>query len=218
MSKTKTIVFDFDGVISDSYDLALEVYRLSRPSMTPERFEKLWDGNITKAKFEDKEINKIDFFKEIDIRYKKLGISSEVKTGIKKLNQEFQLFIISSSSNTTIKYYLTKHSILDLFTEIYGYETHKLKDVKFKMLFDKYNLNPDEVIFVTDTSGDVYEAKKARIKNIIGILGFQKYNSLKKSKPMTIVNNFSELTDYLFKKYSNIIQHRDKRLQKSSLN
>ena len=207
MKKIKTIVFDLDGVISDSYDLALEVYRLSRPTMTPERFEKLWDGNIRKAKFEDKEINKIDFFKEIDLRYQKLGIRTNVKDGIKILSQQFQLFIISGSSNSTIKNYLSKHSLIDFFTEIFGFETHYLKDVKFKMLFDKYNLKPDEVVFITDTAGDVYEAKKANVKNIIGILGFQPYNSLKKSKPTIIVNDFNELIDYILKKYSNNTPH-----------
>lgn len=203
MNKIKTIIFDQDGVISDSYDLALEVYRLSRPTMTPERFERLWDGNITKAVYKDKEVNKIDFFKEIDKRYKKLGIKPGVKEGIKAMCKKFQLFIISSSSEATIKNYLSKHSIINCFSEIYGYETHPLKDEKFKMLFNKYNLKPSEVVFVTDTAGDVYEAKNVNIKNIIGILGFQSYNSLNKSKPSIIVNNFKELTGYLLKKYKN---------------
>ncbi len=48
--------------------------------------------------------------------------------------------------------------------------------------------------FISDTSGDIYEAKEAGIGYIIGILGgYQTKGSIEKAKPNTIVKDFDDL-------------------------
>jgi phosphoglycolate phosphatase-like HAD superfamily hydrolase len=75
------------------------------------------------------------------------------------------------------------------------------KTRKFNSIFKKYSANPASAIFVTDTSGDVKEAKQASIGTIIGILGgYQDEEYLKQSKPNFIVKNFSELEKLIYGK------------------
>ena len=47
-----------------------------------------------------------------------------------------------------------------------GAETAESKEVKFQILLDNYQLQKDEVIFITDTLGDILEANNAGIKSL----------------------------------------------------
>lgn len=90
-----------------------------------------------------------------------MPISDDIKKIIKNLSKKSRLFIVSSTINKTIEDYLLRHCILKCFTEILGYDIEKSKVKKFKMLFDKYSINPQNAIFISDTSGDIKEAKEA---------------------------------------------------------
>ena len=61
------------------------------------------------------------------------------------------------------------------------------------MLFDEYKLKPDECIFVTDTLGDLLEAKELNIGTIAVTWGYHEEERLKFGHPDIIINNFDEL-------------------------
>lgn len=194
----KNIIFDFDGVIVDSFDIAFETNKLARPTLTRERYRAKFNGNINDAKHEDEKVNDIDFFYEFGEKFKHLGIKSDIKNNIKKLSEENNLFIVSSTPNPIISDYLQRHSLLGAFTELYGLDVHKSKVLKFNMIFEKYKISPNQTIFVTDTSGDVIEAKEVKIDFIIGILGgYQDEESLQKANPDMIVKDFNNLIEVI---------------------
>ncbi|MBI2474864.1 HAD family hydrolase [Candidatus Uhrbacteria bacterium] len=198
MDHKPTIIFDFDGVIADSFDIAFEVNKLSRPTLTLERYQNAFNGNINEVKYEDKVVKKIDFFREYGDRFKHLGIDSKKKDFIQKLSQEFQLFIISSTRSDIIQDYLQSHGILSCFQKILGNEVHTSKVEKFKMLFEKYALEPNNVTFITDTAGDIAEAKKVGVKIIVGILGgYQNEQNLINGNPSIVVKDFSQFYDFV---------------------
>lgn len=198
MKNNKIIIFDFDGVIADSLNIAFEVNKLSKPSLTLERYRAGYNGNINEVQYKDKVVNKINFFKEYGERFADLGIDPEKKNFIQKLAQEFQLFIISSTTGDIIREYLKRHDIFDCFTDIFGNEIDTSKVKKFHMLFNQYNIKADDVIFITDSSGDVDEAKEAGVRTIVGILGgYQNEEILEKSTPTTILSNFSQFYDFV---------------------
>ena len=61
------------------------------------------------------------------------------------------------------------------------------------MIFEKYNVYPSQTIFLTDTSGDIEEAREAKINFIVGILGgYQNEDNIKKANPNTIVKDFND--------------------------
>ena len=58
--KEKIIIFDFDGVIVDSFAVAFETNKLARPTLTRERYRSKFNGNINDAQFEDEQVREID--------------------------------------------------------------------------------------------------------------------------------------------------------------
>ena len=129
--KEKIIIFDFDGVIVDSFNVAFEVNRLAKPTITKERYQAKFNGNIADAKHEDEKVREIDFFYEYGERFKKLGINQNIKEAIVKLSKNHKLFIVLSTINSIIEEYLKRHGLLDSFTEILGFdvETSKVKNL-----------------------------------------------------------------------------------------
>lgn len=192
--KDKVIIFDFDGVIADSFDIAFEVNKLSKPTLTKERYRMKFNENISKVKYEDKKVREINFFDEYGKRFESLGINKNIKQTIKDLSKDHMLFIVSSTINSIIEEYLSRHKIINCFTEILGCDIEKSKIKKFNIIFKKYKILPEEAIFITDTSGDIEEAKEAKIGLIIGILGgYQDKENLEKAKPHIIIKNFEKL-------------------------
>lgn len=190
--KEKIIIFDFDGVIVDSFDIAYDVNKLARPTITRERYQAIFNGNFADAKYEDKNVKEIDFFYEYGKRFKHLSIDQNIKDSIIKLSQDYKLFIVSSTINSIIEEYLKRHGLLEAFTEILGFDIETSKVKKFNMIFEKYNITPNQTIFLTDTSGDINEAKEAKINFIVGILGgYQNEENIRKANPNAIVKNFN---------------------------
>jgi len=198
MSDNKVIFFDFDGVIADSLSIAFEVARMSRPHLTLDKYRAYFDGNIHEVNHEDGAVRKVDFIEEYGKRFEDLGIEEQKTHVIRKLSESFRLFIISSTTGGIIRSYLQQHGILSCFTDILGNEVHQSKVEKFQMLFQKYNIDPNEVIFITDTTGDIKEAKKAGVQTIVGIAGgFQE--NLERENPSIIVRDFAQFYDFVQK-------------------
>lgn len=115
---------------------------------------------------------------------------------IKTLKKFGDLYIISSTKENSIEKFLN-HNGLNYFDEILGRDFHKSKVKKFKFLLKKYNLNPNEIVFVSDTLGDILEAKKVNVKTIAVDYGFHDIERLSKGNPFKIVSNFEELLEVI---------------------
>ena len=188
------IVFDFDGVIADSFDLALATVQMSMPSMTSESYRAMFNGNINDAKPKEKVVRQIDFFEEFSKKFLTLGMTLEVKETLLSISNDNRLFIISSSTNALIEEYLKRHGVLDCFSSILGVDIEKSKVKKFKMLFADFEVDPEALIFVTDTSGDIREAKTAGVKNTFGILGgYQDESIILEAEPTGILRSFNNI-------------------------
>jgi len=193
MRQEKIIIFDFDGVIADTFEIAFAINKISRPRISREDYRRLFDGNIYDTYFKDPPIAKVDFFAEYGQQFKTLGIDEKIKLNIKKLSQNFSLFIISSTTNAIINEYLERHEILGCFTEVLGCDVETSKIKKFNLIFEKYKITPDQGIFITDTVGDIKEAKAVKINFIIGILGgYQSRETLEKAAPQAIAEDFDD--------------------------
>lgn len=193
MRKEKIIIFDFDGVIADSFEIAFDINKIARPRLTREQYRKLFDGNIYDAKFDEPAEAEIDFFAEAEGQYKVLGIDEKIKLVIKKLNENYRLFIISSTTSPIISEYLERHGLLACFAEIFGWEIETSKIKKFEILFKKYEISPTDAMFISDTSGDIREAKEAKVNFIVGIIGgYQSRASLEKARPDVIAEDIND--------------------------
>ncbi len=116
---------------------------------------------------------------------------------IKKLSKKYKLFIISSCSEKNINLYLKNNNIDNLFIEVLGRETNFSKIEKFKTVFQKYNTNSKNCIFITDTLGDIKEANKVKIDSLAVTWGYHEKERLKKENPKYIINKPNEIINNL---------------------
>ncbi len=188
--KKKFILFDFDGVIADSFAPAYETIKLIYTGLTEEDYRKGFEGNINdwNGPLYSECRKDIDFFSEYIPRFKECAtIMPDVPQAIAELANKYTLIVISSTTTGPIKDFMEKYKLSGHFTEIMGNDIHESKVEKIKMVFDKYKIGPAESIFITDTLGDIKEAEKMGVKSIGVSWGFQSKDTLLKGNPLCIV-------------------------------
>lgn len=195
----KFVIFDFDGVLINEYS---EHYKMNKEwitGLTEEEFLKLFDGNAIK---EDIKLNerKTDFnFKRQFSDYKStILIKEKIKKFLLELSKKYTLGINTSGAEKGTNSSLKFNGIDALFSFVYGSETDMLKTKKFELAMKNFDFNKNECVYVTDTVGDVLEARKVGINSIAVDFGYHGRERLEKSKPLKIVSSFDELRDSIF--------------------
>lgn len=190
--KKRPLVFDFDGVLVDTYEYSRNICTKLGIGVSHEEFKAHHDGNV----FEKPKIN---FTPEIANEFYEQyfenihGVKPFLTLDeVKKLYENYDLFIISSNSEKAIEKFLSHHE-LDYFKEVLGAHFHKSKVDKFKYIIEKYSLNPEEIIFVTDTLGDILEGNKVGVKTIAVDYGYHEKERLMKGNPYKIISSFENI-------------------------
>ena len=193
MKNKKTILFDFDGVIVDSFQPAFEVSRDIRKSwmdFTKDDYRKCFEDNPYDAfaKIDkNKKVATEKFFKIYIPRFLKLLVIEGIVDILRCLSKKYKLIIISSTVSSPIREWLTGHNLIHCFTEIMGSDVHKSKVEKMKMIFKKYKILANDCVFITDTLGDLREANKMGINSLVVTYGFHDKDTLKKGNPVGFI-------------------------------
>lgn len=172
---TKIVVFDMDGVIFDSIEESMKTVAKQYPGLTPKMHKELLTGNFHE---EIKKITlpkKIETEEEIKIRqeeYSKIKSKSPMYEGIENLliklhGLGYILALNTSAFSRNTLPILENSKITHLFDTVATAELSKSKMEKFEMIRDKYTVTEENVLFVTDTLGDLREADEANIPTII---------------------------------------------------
>jgi len=197
----KAVVFDFDGVIHDTYELAYQInVEITGGALTREEHRDFFNGNMFERVIVDKEKEKIEsenFYRLQNEAFEHLKIDKNIKNNLEKLAKKYSLFIISSNQEEALNIYFQNNKFTHIFKEILGSETHQSKVEKFKYLFEKYSLVADDCIFVTDTLGDILEGNKVGVRTIAVDFGFHKRDRLEKGNPFKIVSSFDEVVEVI---------------------
>jgi phosphoglycolate phosphatase len=190
----KTIIFDFDGVIADTLNIAFEIAKINYPSLTIDSYKDKWKVRFSEVIFTEPKVGpKISFDEEYAKKVKDLKIDPLKKEILQKLSKDFDFHIISGNNSKTIREFCISNNI-DYFIEIMGNDVDVSKVNKFNTLFKKYNLNPKDLIFITDTAGDIIEAKEVGIKTVIAITsGFQDEVVLREAEPTYLIDSILDL-------------------------
>lgn len=194
----KTLLFDFDGVIFDSFGPVFEINKILTPGLTEEQMKERFVGNINESIV--KEMGH-DGAKENDGKFfdlyipimMGLNIFPGMADAIKKLSEKYRLIIVSSTITGPIREYMDKYDVSKYFEEIMGNDIHKSKVEKIKMVFDKYGVSAGDCLFITDTLGDLLEAEQTGVEGIGVAWGFHGAEILEKGKPVVLVNTPEEL-------------------------
>lgn len=195
------VLFDFDGVIADSFQASFEVQQLICPHVTLDQYRRRFEGNINE--WEEPMRNhtndcrrNVDFF---DIYIPKMKQEVQIVPGMKEviqsLQQNYRLIVISSTITSPIQDFLEKCNLADQFTLIMGNDVHTSKVEKIKIVFEKQSCEPNDCVFITDTLGDMHEASRMGVRAIGTTWGFHAPETLQRGNPFRLVHQPNDLLD-----------------------
>ncbi len=187
----KNVIFDWSGTLNndvDSYvDIVNEVFRMMKYDkvMTKEEIRReftipymiFWNKYFPDLTKEDQD----DMFRKV-IHLKRCELYPGVKEFLFELKEKgIKIFVVSSDLKRTLIPEATKDGVKDIFVEIFAHVY--LKGPKIKEVVENYNLNPEETLYVGDTSGDIDAGKEAGVKTMAVNWGIQCEEKLKEAEP-----------------------------------
>jgi len=204
------VIFDFDGTIVDSLDVAVQLI-----NQAAEKY------NFQPIKSEDLEklrrMPMLERFKafnvspyhipriglEITRNYAKSLSSIKIFDGMREViltlkERGLTLSIISSNSNQNIRRFLAENK-LDVFDHIYCSKNLFGKERTIGSLIKKLNLNRNELIYVGDEHRDIMACQANRIKVIAVTWGLDTVETLEEAQPSFLARKPSDILDIIAK-------------------
>lgn len=187
------ILFDFDGVIVDSFATAFTASKMLHPDMTAEEYRTRFEGNInidngahrhTAACHHERDI----FFEYTSRMKDEVTVVPGMADALSILNDHFRMIIISSMTSGPIADFLRIHNLDRYFMEIMGNDIHESKIEKINMAFAKHDAQARDCVFVTDTLGDFYEAARVGVGAIGVSWGYHERERLHREQFFRIVD------------------------------
>lgn len=210
MKKIKAVIFDWNGVITDSLKLDHSIFiddikkKNLKASESLKFYRDLYNSNIFKA------LLKIGFTKqdfENDVEYKRLYLENMHKSKIfpgmkqvlKTLKRKYKLAMVSSNYKAAIDTFNRKYGLGGIFDCILTADEHKMKEEKIKIFLDKFYLKKSEVIFIGDVVSDIMACRKTGLKIIAVTWGYHEKYRLKRAKPDFIAERPKDIIKILDK-------------------
>jgi phosphoglycolate phosphatase-like HAD superfamily hydrolase len=170
----KTLIFDFDGVIVDSFEVVLSVLqelhkKYDLPELTADGLRTFFEKNIWTSYAElglsetTTQNLKDDIRKWLTQRNPEIKIYPGIKKVLQQLAKDNQLIIVTSNSKVATEQKLESVGLLDLFEKVIGIETPGHKQEKIKMALEE-SAFPSYLI--TDTTGDLEEVEDLLLTTI----------------------------------------------------
>lgn len=191
-SNKKTILFDFDGVLIDSFQsiFAANKEYPQMADLTKEEYRGYYAGNFFESfskRNKNKQITDEQFYKAYIPKFSQLPALGGIQEALEALFRDYRLVIISSTVSSSIKKWLVDRKLAHFFAEIMGADVRKSKVEKVNMVFKKYKIKASDCVFITDTLGDVLEARKAGITSLAVTYGFHDKKTLQKGRPVGFI-------------------------------
>lgn len=204
----KYVIFDFDGTLVDSKDIAIasinklsEKYKFKR--VLDEEIEYLRKLSIPeKCKALNVPIYKLpiwaaDFYTLYRNAMKELHMFDGIREMLMALKQRgYEIAIISSNSEHIIRDFLSKYKI-EVIDKIHCSKNLFGKDKIIKRFLSRNKLTSSEVIYVGDEHRDIVACRKNSIKVIWVSWGFDVLETLEDETPDYIVNKPDEILNIL---------------------
>lgn len=205
----KLVVFDFDGTIADSYQAIVKISNQlsSEFGYKPiDKEEMLLLKNLSSReviKQSEVSIFKIPFLlkrlqKELGKEIKNLEPIGGMDLVLRQLKQRgYHLGIITSNAQDNVLAFLAKHQLDSIFDFIDSGTTIFGKHRIINYVLKKYQIEPNQLVYVGDETRDIRAAKKSKVIAIAVSWGFNSAEILAQYKPDYLVAKPVEILDII---------------------
>ncbi len=172
----KLVIFDMDGVIFDTTQIASENMFPDFPQFTHEVHLKMLEGNFHQEMTNFKQLHNYKDPKEDELKKRQQTFAEKkshasIFPGMRELlenlhKQGYILVLNTSAWERNTLPLLEKNNVLGFFDYLATAEVSKDKIEKFKLIEQRYNSTNESSVFITDTLGDLKEAAQVGIKTI----------------------------------------------------
>jgi len=202
--KEKIMIFDFDGTLVDTFEIAFKCmnmlsFKYKFEMITEKELLKLRDKSFKDIIKEDLKLKwyQLPFFirdvqKIMKEEIKTVNFHPELISVLKKLNKTHRLFILSSNHQDIIELELQKNK-LDIFEGIYSGSSLFKKDKSILKLLKIFKLNKEDCIYIGDETRDIEACKLAGVKIISVSWGFNSRKILSEYNPDYLIDKPKEL-------------------------
>jgi len=196
------IIFDFDGVIADSYDIFKDAFVSAcfendyHHISTKKQFLDLFDDNVYESMghtgMPKEAIQKIlnRFRENAHLSHNDLKFFDGMGKVLNELKKKNRIFLVSSNLTGVVQDFL-RFQKMEIFEEVLGSDKETSKVKKIEYIKKKF---PEcDFLYVGDTKGDMIEGRFAGVKTVAVTWGWHSVERLKKADPDFIVNAPQEL-------------------------
>lgn len=203
-------MFDFDGVLLDSFDANIQVFGEFYPQMTEDDIRDLFDGNGIVRLREYQERHGITEIAErqrsFSARYAEVVqgrvMPEYARNLVTDLASRFTLSIVSTSREEGIEGCLSRSGVRHAVSSIFGRQAHDSKVEKIKMAIAHHRGSLERSVYITDTLGDIHEAREAGVHSLAVTWGFHERERLAKGNPWAIVDSPDDISLHIQKYFS----------------
>jgi len=209
MNSQKTIIFDFDGTIADSFHENFDIYnelaeklkcnpvsRAEQEKLRNKRPQELLKRyGITKLKLP---LLLLKGRKKLQEKMSQIKPVKGIEKSLKDLNDcGFRLGILTSNSKKNVKIFLENNDLENIFEFIHSGKHLFGKSKSIKHLLKKKKISNKSVIYIGDETRDIEATKNANIPIVAVGWGYNTPDILRSLNPEKFVSTPKALTEYL---------------------
>jgi phosphoglycolate phosphatase-like HAD superfamily hydrolase len=203
MSKPKTIIFDFDGTIADSFAVFLNSLQIvlgrDKPLTTDE--VAMLQGATPREIMRYLHVKKwqlprllIKGRQEISQHMDEIAPFPNIANVLKNASSEgHAIYILSTNSEVNIRGFLQKHKLEPYIKGVYGNVSIFGKTKTLKKLSKRQKVAIADCVYIGDEVRDIEAAKKAGMACISVAWGFSTFDALKAHQPTVIAKRPDDL-------------------------
>jgi phosphoglycolate phosphatase-like HAD superfamily hydrolase len=203
----KTIIFDFDGTIADSFDLAVSIFFdiLHRTPITDVKQVSAYRRMSLQELIHELHVPKwllpFLFMRGKHVMHKRIG-EVGVFDGVEEVLRELheagcRLLIISSNSQKNVTTFLDTYHLLQYFDRVYGGVGLFGKTGALRRAIHADKLRNKDCYYVGDEVRDIEAARRARVKIVSVAWGYNDPVALQKHEPFAFVQKPKDLIPLL---------------------
>ena len=199
-----------DGVLVNSTQIAQKAISAGNIGLTEEMQKEVLCGNFHEEMEKYSHLKKPETEEEKKLRklqYAEAKSAAPLYEGIEELlaklhELKYILVLNTSAYDRNCLPILKKYKVDHMFDLIATAELSKSKVEKFKLIEEKYKAHNEDVLFVTDTLGDIREADMAGVLTVAVTWGGHDESFFKREKHnnlIKIIDTVAELEDFILK-------------------